>query len=256
MKPETLNISQYTNLTLEELRQKQGIGYPAIPIRTAEEVEYWKKVRELPKTEEMIYTPRKIRHTIDYFELRRLLWDEIKNKLGQKHFQANEANTPLIQQMIRYFAGDLSCQWDLEKGLYLHGKNGHGKTFLLECFQHLCSKYKELEQRRFTMVNTQDIFSDLKENGASRINKYYAGSIALDDLGDEQPQVVKEWGNDVHYMKRILSKRYRRRFTGTTHVTTNLLPDELAELYGERIHDRSKEMFNFILFDAGESFRK
>lgn len=36
-----------------------------------------------------------------------------------------------------------------------------------------------------------------------------------------------------------------------THATTNLNAEELEEGYGNRVHSRMRELFNFIAFDMG-----
>ncbi len=50
----------------------------------------------------------------------------------------------------------------------------------------------------------------------------------------------------VENVQYILQRRYDLRFGDFTHITSNLSPDQIADVYGEHIYDRCMEMFNFM----------
>ena len=45
-------------------------------------------------------------------------------------------------------------------------------------------------------------------------------------------------------MQYIFQSRYDNRYHQFTHATTNFTIDQIQDVYGERIYDRFKEMFN------------
>jgi len=72
--------------------------------------------------------------------------------------------------------------------------------------------------------------------------------LCLDDLGLES--TIKHYGNETNTIAEILLNRYHLFTTRgmITHATTNLNPDELENLYGNRVRSRMREMFNLISF--------
>lgn len=88
--------------------------------------------------------------------------------------------------------------------------------------------------------------------------------LAISDFGKEEKKLMV-YGNEMNVLERIICARYdfwQRRNQDRdeknmllTHLTTNLNGESIKEMYGERVHDRIKEMFNFITF-KGSSRRK
>lgn len=62
------------------------------------------------------------------------------------------------------------------------------------------------------------------------------------------------YGTPNNVIGDLLCRRYDRLDHYQTFVTTNISPEQIAEIYGERVYDRCGEMFNFVRF-AGYSFR-
>ncbi|MDE5659303.1 MAG: hypothetical protein K2I28_00230 [Muribaculaceae bacterium] len=150
---------------------------------------------------------------------------------------------------------------DPERGLWLWGNIGTGKSTMLAIIREFCHQYRghSHEMSRFyprgdklgspywfAINNTSDICSDFATNGYSALNKYVLnGRLALDDLGAE-PRLTGNYSSLINVIQEILHRRYDYRRLNFTHVTTNLSPDQIAEAYGERVADRCLEMFNFI----------
>lgn len=150
---------------------------------------------------------------------------------------------------------------DINKGLWLCGNNGTGKTTLLYIIREFCRQIgkKCLDgddniPYSFRINNASMVAGEFNKHGYSGIEQYVSLSRqAFDELGSE-PQLTSYFGTPMNVMQYVLQRRYDRRFEFITHVTTNLRIDEIAQIYGDRIYDRCKEMFNFI-FIEGASFR-
>ena len=76
--------------------------------------------------------------------------------------------------------------------------------------------------------------------------------LGIDDMGTE-PLEVQEFGNMHRPLTDLLTRRYESR--DFTFITTNLVPQQIRKLYGDRIADRLNEMVDKIVFD-NPSFRK
>lgn len=70
--------------------------------------------------------------------------------------------------------------------------------------------------------------------------------LCIDDVGIESTS--KHYGQSKEVIEEILYLRYSRRLLRETHLITNLNSQQLRELYGIRLYDRMKEMFNLIEF--------
>ena len=100
-------------------------------------------------------------------------------------------------------------------------------------------KYSAIDiTKKFQIGESEDVFS--KE------------VLFIDDLGEES-LTVKNYGNEQSPLIEVLYKRYdKRQFTV---ITTNKSEEEIQQMYGERIADRFKEMFDRVFF-GHQSFRK
>jgi len=166
--------------------------------------------------------------------------------------------TEIYDILAEYFARSdkfTARGYDLNKGLLIVGDVGTGKTAAFEVFRELlrCS------DRFFNMVSCRQIIRDYTTEGAKVLNKYGRDSITtvyFDDLGLEEVN-VKMYGNNANVMSEIMLDRYEnfKRKGVKTYATSNLGAKEFSEIYGERMRDRMREMFNFIPV-KGESFRK
>lgn len=144
-------------------------------------------------------------------------------------------------------------------GLMLRGYIGVGKTTMMyaiaDVLQIVAGKsMKIFDARRIASVGKG---SDKELYSLADIEL-----MGIDDLGTE-PLVVKSFGNEVTPVGELLTERYnKQRFT---IITTNLAivekngvkTDELLEVYGDRLFDRFKEMFNMVNYDSSQkSYRK
>lgn len=147
----------------------------------------------------------------------------------------------------------INTDWSLQKGLFLWGNVGVGKTTLM----HLFSKNK---RQCFQVVSCRKFSNEFAKFGDDVIDPYRSvlysvpGSdnylqkqmgVCFDDLGTEKDAV--NYGNRKNIMEEILLDRYDNKVPFyQTHITTNLSAQEIEERYGTRVRSRMREMFNMI----------
>lgn len=175
------------------------------------------------------------------------------------NFTVDATNRPVLEAVLAYFTSNETLKLGIkpEKGLFLLGPIGCGKTTIMKLFAH----------QRFHLVATRDIarkfildgHSGLERYGARSFRKKHSGygpvlqydqpiTYCFDDLGVEPN--TKVYGNGCNVMAEILLDRYDQfvRYGMLTHMTTNLSADTLERLYGDRVRSRLREMFNLISF--------
>jgi DNA replication protein DnaC len=155
---------------------------------------------------------------------------------------------------LKYFTQDPTGEWNLNKGLYLYGVFGVGKTLFFKVFRH----YLNAHGRGINSITADELVAEFSLNGFAAIMKYSAVreldnfkpyELLIDDLG-QGANNVKHYGSYTDVMVEILQRRYRV-FTDAykrTFISTNLQPSEIKDLYGEYISSRMQEMFNIVLF--------
>lgn len=155
---------------------------------------------------------------------------------------------------------DKVAQWltdaSLPFGLMLCGKVGNGKTTMLNAIKRCIAyctdneSYQSQIENSLKRINATDLYVMAKDPiGFGNIQG--AKSLAIDDLGCE-PAEVLDYGNVITPAVELLSFRYERRLM--TIITTNLLPRQIREKYGDRIADRFNEMMYRIVFN-NETYR-
>jgi DNA replication protein DnaC len=189
-------------------------------------------------------------------------------------FTIDDDNREIIKTLCEYFTDDPRFEkrgYSLGKGLLMFGAVGVGKTFLMNLFRNN-------QKQSYQTVSCQDVEGVYSRNGDDQnektgetgLRRFY-GLITLstnnqyghntlgylfDDLGQENT-ATKYFGTERNVMIEVLSQRYKNKFFPSTHLTTNLSADQIKEIYGARVADRMKEMFNLISFpESAKSRRK
>ncbi|MBQ2661969.1 MAG: ATP-binding protein [Clostridia bacterium] len=113
--------------------------------------------------------------------------------------------------------------------ILLMGNSGLGKTFMLSCVaKRLTDKgFSVLKLTSYNLINTV-----LKSMRGSEFDFMSPDLLIIDDLGTEPmiPNVTRE------HLFAVINER--QNASKATAIATNLLPEELQEVYGERLFSR------------------
>lgn len=167
-----------------------------------------------------------------------------------KKLVKNDKADEIVDLVLRYFAKDESFlksdkiqnKPSFDKGLFLVGNVGTGKTFVFEFIKYLESKqYNHLvDPPPLTVVHASSLVNDVNEIYTHRLTKQ--NNVMIDDIGKEP----KEYG-EYTSIKQVISARYDKALL--THLTSNLNLEELTGMYGLHILDRIKQMCNVVVID-------
>lgn len=177
---------------------------------------------------------------------------------------------PLLNDLLRWCLM-LEGPLDPEKGLWLWGNVGTGKSTMLEIVRQYCRRvrppvsYRDPDCPRmmrsdklaygFRISNMNYVTGEYARLGYPGLREYIdTCRQAFDEVGRENTQ-TGYFGNVENVFQYIIQRRYDLRHGDFTHVTTNLRPEEIGPLYGDHIYDRCREMFNFVEM-PGATFRK
>lgn len=213
------------------------------------------------------------------YEFAKLRADElVKFETGDqsKEFQPTKEQKDAINALSLFFTeselfekldvkkyNTLDYPFSLQKGLWLWGNPGVGKTLLMKMFsrnKRLCYRVVECPKIVSGYVKSGDDhishYSRIIKADAKAYSNFFQSEegICYNDLGIESPQ-AKHYGTGINVMESILLDTYEARVPFFhRHVTTNLTFDQVKEKYGIRITDRIKQCFNVIEI-KGESVR-
>lgn len=173
-------------------------------------------------------------------------------------FIIDEANRDVINNLFLYF-NEMPGKYNLNKGLWLCGDIGTGKSSLLFIFSELKKQLFD----GFKIYICSKVSNDYAINGD--LDKYtynekgYLGipvDMCFDELGRESIP-ANYFGQKLNVMQHILHIRYSLWQSNgiKTFVTTNDDPASIESKYGDFIRDRNREMFNIVLLQ-GKSRRK
>jgi len=140
--------------------------------------------------------------------------------------------------------------FSLNKGIWLCGNFGTGKTQMMKAYQKICLNVGFLSctdmNMKFIKVDAYNGKVERFEGIKKFANKRDKMEKIFDDLGEEETTVM-DYGNKICIMAHIISERYKGLKDGCiTHITTNLTRTQICDIYGGRIESRMNEMFNVI----------
>jgi|SRR6478609_5186279 len=206
----------------------------------------------------------KISRPVDWFkpsaeELYQAIAKAITYK-GQNFILENEQYEKIIKNMCCYFAGDSRFKGDLGKGLALIGPAGTGKTALMKFFA-------ANQVFSYRVKSVLEITADYKKEGEGAAMQYNANpqgsrndfghatfGYCFDDVGMEEVP-ARHYAESKNVFAEIILMRDLSVPLNSTHITTNIDNADIERLYGSRVYDRMKDMFNIINFGGLESFR-
>lgn len=161
-------------------------------------------------------------------------------------FEIDDNNREIMNQMYLYAIGSEDCKWNINKGIYLAGKNGCGKTILMHSF---CEVLHFISGKTVEMISASDLCDMIAEKG---FKSFTTRPLFIDELGREKLE-MNAFGNKIRPMKELIAKRYnmgaRTFFTSNFKVATLAKwRDEKGEIigYGSEIGGRIREMTTIV----------
>ena len=159
-----------------------------------------------------------------------------------------------VDSQVRNLAASLTS--GRRYGVMLCGLCGNGKTTVMRAFQNLLNVIRIPDNYHRTVygmpiVNAVHIAHLCRNSYTEFLRLCDMEMLGIDDMGIE-PVEVQEFGNMHRPLTDLLARRYENR--GFSFITTNLVPQQIRKLYGDRIADRLNEMVDKIVFD-NPSFR-
>lgn len=169
---------------------------------------------------------------------------------------------PTVNSLFRWcmrLPGDL----DPRKGLWIWGDIGTGKSTMMQIINYFAAQVRPEEKIGYNLHpisfciyirKATELCDEYQRAGVDGIYRYFfTERLCIDDVGAEN-RLTGHYGTLSNVIGELISRRYDRRDRLQTFVTANISPDQIAEIYGERIYDRCGELFNFVRF-SGYSFR-
>lgn len=187
-------------------------------------------------------------------------------------YRLQDDQKPIIENLIMYFNGDPRCQsagLSLDKGICLMGNWGIGKTILFDAFRQYLTNLRSPNPNIFTVTSMEGIILELADKG--NMNRYTFNPIEhAAGVWNRKPQNllvnefavrydIKHYGTDLNeLLDSFWMIRYEifQTYHKLTHVTTNYDWKNMQDEYEIKLHDRFKEMFNFVPFPGEKSLRK
>lgn len=180
-------------------------------------------------------------------------WDVFRQIAGtlEPGFCINANNHKLYRELLHYTFGQGTL--NTGKALGLMGNTGSGKTLAITILGEFVRYYGIMYRRgerivpfAFRIFSARRIAGEFADSGYDGIFPYiHYNNICIDDLGSE-PQEVAHYGNKLNVIEHIIEERYLAR--KITHFTTNLNPDQIEQLYGQRVRSRIVHTTNLIPF--------
>ena len=204
------------------------------------------------KTESKIIGNKRYQTQESRIELFRQICD-YHSKNGK--FIINDKSKPIVNNLFHY-CNLQKGEYDILKGLYIHGPVGSGKSTLMKIVRDYSRELYppntlnnvrvkrademqlldqiSLFQGGFRIVNTTQVSNNykLEQKGENRLETFFSNNeICFDEFGRE-PIPVMNYGTSLNVMQYILEIRYDNWNTASslydklntrTHITTNIL---------------------------------
>ena len=170
-------------------------------------------------------------------------------------FTFDENNIELVINLLHYFH-NLNYKLNLNKGLFLYGNVGVGKTYILNAFNKYAKRIKIDDKKGFTSFKATSVETLILKQSKDILSTNE--NLLVDEIGIEKDFKVLVFGTSAsNYIDLVLMELYADKFLKgkKIHITSNFTPKEIDVKYNRRLTDRFIEMFNFVEV-RGKSRRK
>jgi predicted ATPase len=186
-------------------------------------------------------------------KLKKMFIEIGKNIVGEK-FNVPKEHAVIITNLLKYFTGNKG-EYNLDKGIYLHGGFGAGKTTLFRIIRSLLAHIavtdpygKRINPNGFLITSIENIIETYKNDGNLEYFGYSRETTPIHLCINEFGKKVNDkiYGTDANeIINSLFMIRYELFQNGKlTHVTSNFHPKQIQ--IESILIDRMIEMFNFI----------
>lgn len=153
-----------------------------------------------------------------------------------------------------------SSEADRQKGLYIAGPTGTGKTtfckILFSTLSNSVLKFAYSDKvYQFNTICTTELLINKEYMKTGDFQYMQRSSLLIDDIG--QSKEVSYMGNKLDPIREIITERYDNLKYTFTSFTSNypINHRSLVDQYGERVADRIQAMCNYYIINS-KNFRK
>lgn len=195
----------------------------------------------------------------DFAENEKLIKTEflkIADEVIRSEYVIRDDNRGKITDLLKYFTGN-PCELNPNKGIYIFGTYGCGKTVLFKTIQLLLARLFPFSPNGFQITSLEQIIEKFKAEKNLDYFGYREDStpnyLCINEFGKRLDEKI--FGTDANaVITSLFMIRYELFQQGYyTHITSNFHPKDLE--LEPVVRDRLNEMFNFVEF-KGESFRR
>ena len=164
--------------------------------------------------------------------------------------QAEKDSKHVWNQLLKYAMNDKN-DINNDVGIGLIGRTGSGKTItmhvLSDIIQNNNIKYMKGDKEacfKYHLIPARRLAGKYSEEGYKVIEMYSnLNIICIDDLGAEET-ISKHFGQSLNVIEEFIENRYSNNLI--THFTSNLKPEKIHEVYGDRVYSRLMESVNIL----------
>jgi DNA replication protein DnaC len=169
--------------------------------------------------------------------------------VGHRFIHASFSNFEVLENNRAAYETSLKCAQDLERGAFIHGSVGAGKTHLLVSVVRSMIENRIADPEQMRFIPMLELLEQVKRSWDSgerdpveRLKRIDV--LLIDDLGME---IVRDWAFQIFL--NIITYRYNNELP--TYLSSNLNEVELLERYGSAVMSRIAQMCEIVKLEAG-----
>ena len=208
-----------------------------------------------PRRPASITTRLSFSHEMSYQDARVKFWEVLRARAEQIsilkgrefNFVFSPEQAQVVGGLLKYFVNDPSSPFQLNKGIFLYGMPGTGKTEIMTAFCIFCKEYRLT--KAFEWAHMPTVYQELRASGSDKegrkdpISFYSQFNRMLDEFARITGPVLV-MGNPIDPNEALIESRYIRfeAYGQITHITANAAPNEVAALLTPAVLDRLRAM--------------